>query len=197
MVFLLLFWEFAKIGTFAIGGGMVTLPFLYGLAETRGWFTADMVTSMIALSESTPGPIGIKMAAYAGFAAGSEQLGWAGGLLGGVIAPFALILPAFVLIIALFKLLLKYYKHPMVESVFGTLRPAATGLIAYAGFLIMLSSMIYRPGFAGAWAIPFALWFDFKAWLLFGALLFGMLKWKKHPVLYLGIGAAAGVLLKL
>ena len=85
----------------------------------------------------------------------------------------------------------------MVESAFGALRPAAAGLIAYAGFLIMLSTIIRRPGFAGEWAIPLLPWFDYKAWLLFGVLLFGMLKWKKHPALYLAVGAAAGMLLKL
>ena len=195
MVYLTLCLEFMKIGVFAIGGGMVTVPFLYELAEKYTWFTHDMVTNMIAISESTPGPIGINMATFAGFRAGFAQDGLLGGLIGGALASVALILPAFLIVLALAGVLMKYYTHPFVSAVFKSLRPAVTGLIAAAGFTILWSAVVRYPNKFGDFSAAFT--FDYKAWLLFAAILFGTMKWKKHPALYLGIAAVAGMAMQL
>ena len=81
MVFLRLFYEFFKTGLFAIGGGMATIPFLYDMSDATGWFSYDDLANMIAVSESTPGPIGVNMATYVGFITGTDL----GGVLMGVI----------------------------------------------------------------------------------------------------------------
>jgi chromate transporter len=131
MVLLRLFYEFFKVGLFAVGGGMATIPFLYDLAGAC-WFTASELTDMIAVSESTPGPIGINMATYCGFTVA--------GIPGAVIATVGLVLPSVIIIIVIAKLLAKF-RNSAVDSVFYGLRPASVGLIAAAGIEVVR----YRP----------------------------------------------------
>ena len=100
LTLLSLFWEFLKIGLFAVGGGMATLPFLYDLGETSGWFTSAQVLDMLAVSESTPGPIGINMATYVGFSVG--------GIPGAVLATLGTILPGTLLVLVLAKFLQRF-----------------------------------------------------------------------------------------
>ena len=99
MVFLLLFLEFFKTGLFAIGGGMATLPFLNELANKYPWFTVDDLSDMIAVSESTPGPIGVNMATYAGYTTGFNELGVLGGILGAFVATLGLVTPSVIIIL--------------------------------------------------------------------------------------------------
>ena len=73
MLYLRLFWEFFKTGLFAIGGGMATIPFLYDISDATGWFSSNDLANMIAVSESTPGPIGVNMATYVGFVTGMNR----------------------------------------------------------------------------------------------------------------------------
>ena len=91
MIYLQLFWEFFKTGLFAIGGGMATVPFLFDISARTGWFTASELANMIAVSESTPGPIGINMATYVGFETA--------GILGSVIATLGLVIPSIIIIV--------------------------------------------------------------------------------------------------
>ena len=98
MTFLLIFIEFFKTGLFAIGGGLATIPFLMQMTEKYDWFTTEELSNMIAVSESTPGPIGINMATYVGYSAGSESFGVIGGILGGIFATTALVLPSLIII---------------------------------------------------------------------------------------------------
>ena len=100
MIYLILFLEFFKVGLFTIGGGLASLPFLYELAEKYTWITKPMIADMIAISQSTPGPIGINMATYVGFKSG--------GILGGIIATFAIVLPSFITIIIIANFLNKF-----------------------------------------------------------------------------------------
>ena len=97
MIYLRLFYEFFKAGLFAVGGGMATLPFLYDISDSTGWFTHSQLADMIAVSESTPGPIGVNMATYVGYTTG--------GIPGAVIATLGLITPSIIIILIIAKAL--------------------------------------------------------------------------------------------
>lgn len=124
MTYLTLYWEFFKTGLFAIGGGMATLPFLKAIGESTGWYTYTDLMNMLAISESTPGPIGINMATYVGFTAG--------GPLGAVVATIGEITPSIVVILIVAAILKSFRDNRYVERVFYGLRPASTGLIGAA-----------------------------------------------------------------
>lgn len=128
MIYLLLFWEFFKIGLLAIGGGLATVPFLFELAETYSWFDTDDLANMIAVAETTPGPIGVNMATFAGFNVG--------GVTGGIVATLGLIMPSLIIIILLAKYLGHEKQNLYFDMVLKTVRPAVLGLILYAGFMI-------------------------------------------------------------
>ena len=125
MIYLQLFIEFFKTGLFAVGGGLATLPFLFNMAESTGWFTADTIMDMIAISESTPGPIGVNMATYAGFTTA--------GIFGTLSATIGLVCPSVIVIILIYKILEKFKGSSLVNNVFYGLRPAVAGLVACAG----------------------------------------------------------------
>lgn len=187
MTYLILFLEFFKIGLFAVGGGLATLPFLSDLAGRYPWFDEAMLGNMIAVSQSTPGPIGINMATYAGFNAG--------GILGGVIATVGLVTPSVIIIIIVAHVLNKFKESKAVQSVFYALRPAVTGLIAVAGFGVFKISVLTldKFGVTKNWSE----FLDFKALLLFIALYILTNKTEKHPILYIAIGAVIGVVIGL
>ena len=139
MIYLLLFITFCKIGLFGFGGGYAMLSMIQGEVVTRyNWISASEFTDIVAISQMTPGPIGINSATYVGYTAvmnaGYSQA-WA--VLGSVIATFAVVLPSFVLMIAISRFFLKYQKHPLVEAVFRGLRPAVVGLLAAAALVLM------------------------------------------------------------
>ena len=139
MLFLELFLTFFQIGLFGFGGGYAMLSMIQGEVVTRYvWITASEFTDIVAISQMTPGPIGINSATYVGYTAvtnaGYSEL-WA--IVGSVTATFAVILPSFILMIAISKFFLKYQKHPMVEAVFRGLRPAVVGLLAAAALVLM------------------------------------------------------------
>ncbi len=124
MIYLQLFWEFFKTGLFAIGGGMATVPFLFDISARTGWFTTSELANMIAVSESTPGPIGINMATYVGFETA--------GILGSVIATLGLVVPSIIIIVIIAKILDAFAEKPVVKTVFKYLRPAVIGLLLFA-----------------------------------------------------------------
>ncbi len=130
-----LFVEFFKAGLFAVGGGMATIPFLYDISDKTGWFTYAQLTDMIAISESTPGPIGINMATYVGFTTA--------GIPGAVIATLGLITPSIIIILIIAGFLKAFKDNPYVQAAFYGLRPASTGLIAAAG-LGVVSIVLFR-----------------------------------------------------
>ena len=130
MTFWLLFYEFFKTGLFAVGGGMATIPFLYAISEKTGWFTAADIGNMIAISESTPGAIGVNMSTYVGF--------HVAGIPGALITTFGLVLPSILVIIAISKVLKKFKDSRLVQKIFYGLRPASTGLIIAAGLGVAL-----------------------------------------------------------
>ncbi|MBQ2774433.1 MAG: chromate transporter [Clostridia bacterium] len=191
MTYLLIFWEFFKTGLFAVGGGLATLPFLTQMSQTHpDWFTTEMLTDMIAVSESTPGPIGVNMATYVGFTVA--------GVPGAIIATCSLVLPSLIIITIIAGMLEKYTNNKYVQWVFSGLRPAVTGLIAAAGYsVIKLSIMV--PDAVFNWKAPWAI-FDWKCVLIFAVfVVLTQLKWTKklHPIIFIAAAAVLGIVLGL
>ena len=125
MLYLRLFYEFFKTGLFAVGGGLATLPFLGDMADRTGWFTRTQLADMLAVSESTPGPIGVNMATYVGFTTG--------GVLGSLIATLGLITPSIIIILIVAAVLNAFRDSRYVNAAFYGLRPASTAMVAAAG----------------------------------------------------------------
>jgi chromate transporter len=147
MIFLYLFYTFAKIGLFGFGGGYAMLSMIQGEVVTRfHWMSASEFTDIVAISQMTPGPIGINSATYVGYTA-VVNAGFAPvfGILGSAVATFAVVLPSFILMILLSKFFLKYQKHPVVENIFSGLRPGVVGLLAAAALVLMTSENFGSP----------------------------------------------------
>jgi len=185
MIYLKLFFEFFKIGMFAVGGGMATIPFLQKLSETSGWYGPELISDMIAISESTPGPIGINMATYVGFNVA--------GIFGGVIATLGIVFPAVIICTLVSKSLEKFSGNKYVDYIFYGLRPAVTGLIAAAGFSVLAVALLDRGAFTASGAILDL--FRFDKIIYCAVVFFAIRKFKKHPVLYIAISAVVGLLL--
>ena len=191
MIYLRLFWEFFKVGLFSVGGGLATLPFLYSLGAKTGWFSTADVANMLAVSESTPGPIGVNMATYAGFDCA--------GVLGGVVATLGLVTPSVIVIVLIAMALQAFRTNKYVDAAFYTLHPASTGLIAAAGWsvfaLVLVNLDAYRASYQQA---------DFLQWknlILFAVIwvltnLVKPLK-KLHPVVFLALAAVVGIVFRL
>ena len=192
MTYFYLFIEFFKAGLFAIGGGLATIPFLRDIANNPkyGWFTEAELTDMIAISESTPGPIGVNMATYAGYRAGLAEGGVLGGVLGGLVATLSLILPSIIVILIIAGFLQKFKDNKLVKNTFYSLRPAVIGMLVVT--LLGVAMPIFF-NFSGASFFEIV---NIKAIVLFALILFGVLKFKKHPIIYIAIGAAVGIIFK-
>ena len=195
MLYLRLFYEFFKTGLFAVGGGMATIPFLYEIADSTGWFSYDDLANMVAVGESTPGPIGVNMATYVGFVTGMNDSGVLGAILGAVTATLGLITPSVIIILIIAAVLSSFRNNPLVERAFYGLRPASTGLIAAAGIGVVISNLFYTSnGFTLA-AV------NWKGWILAVViwLLSNKVKWTKklHPIVFIGISALAGILFSM
>ena len=186
MIYIRLFIEFFQIGLFAIGGGLATLPFLEKLSLSTGWFNLTDLTNMIAISESTPGPIGINMATYAGFKAA--------GVAGSIIATMAEILPSLIIVLIVARFLQSFSQNKQVKSVFYCLRPASLGLIAAAGFSVLKIALLqvdlYRVSNN---LLDLIQW---KSLLLAVALYIAIKVWKPHPIITIIISAAFGVVFR-
>ena len=155
-------WEFFKTGLFSIGGGLATLPFLFKISERYGWYTVSELTNMVAVSESTPGPIG-----------------------GGILATLSLVFPSVVVIIFVAQFLEKFSENRLVKDVFYGLRPAVVGMLL-SSIITVFESSLFKGDFMTG--------FDIRYLGLLAVLIFGIFKFKKHPILYIGIGAVAGMI---
>lgn len=140
MIYLRLFYEFFKAGLFSIGGGMATIPFLQDMATSTGWFHSGQLADMIAVAESTPGPLGINMATYVGYTTGFTQGTILHGIIGAIIATMGLITPSIIVIVIISYFLAKFRDNKYVNAAFYGLRPASVGLIGAAGISIILVS---------------------------------------------------------
>ena len=198
MLYLRLFWEFFKTGLFAIGGGMATIPFLYKMSDATGWFTYMDLTNMIAVGESTPGPIGVNMATYVGFTVGMENAGLAGAAFGATIATMGLVAPSLMIILAVAAFLENFRDNRYVNSAFYGLRPASTGLIAAAGLSVVMTNLFTGDIMADGFSLDAVNW---KGWALAVVLwvLTNKVKATKglHPVVFIGISAVCGVLFQM
>ena len=172
MIYFLLFVEFFKIGALAFGGGLVTVPFLVELSKTKNWFSLEQLANMIAISESTPGPIGVNMATFAGFVTS--------GVFGSLIETLGLVLPAFLVLLLFSKYIIKYKDTPIFNNFLSGIRPAALALILYAGIVIAKLSIV-----------------DEKTGLF--ALLFFVLVYfsKLSPIVFIIVGAICGVVFEM
>ena len=179
---------FFLVGLFSVGGGLATIPFLQDMAVRTGWFTQAALTTMIAVSESTPGPIGINIATYVGYTVA--------GIPGAILAPLSLTVPAFVVILIVFKFLQKFRTSKTVEAVFYGLRPASVGLVAAAGLSVAAEVLLTHTTLTGNVLLTL---FHWKSLLIFlGALVltqFHKIR-KMHPILFIGASAVAGILLQ-
>lgn len=187
MIYFVLFSEFFKIGLFSLGGGLATLPFLYALSEKYPWMNATMLPNMIAVSESTPGPIGVNMATYAGFEAA--------GPLGGIIATLGLVTPSVIIILIIAAFLSKLDENKYIKSSFYGLRPAVTALIALSGFEIFKDSILTLDSFETSRQILDLV--NLKALILLIMFYFVMNKIKLHPILFIIIGGLIGIIFAL
>lgn len=186
MVVLKLFWEFFKTGLFSVGGGLATLPFLRDISLRTGWFTTADLANMVAVSESTPGPLGVNMGTYVGFKTV--------GIYGGVITTLGLICPAIIVIIAISKILDRFRNSQHVQNVFYGLRPASTGLIAAACLGVAEISLLKDAGENFTFSLNS---FNWPCILLAAVLFFCIRKFKLHPVLAIVIAAGVGIVFKL
>ena len=190
MIFLRLFFEFFKTGLFAVGGGMATLPFLYDMSERTGWFTSAQLADMIAVSESTPGPIGVNMATYVGYTTA--------GIPGSIIATLGLVTPSIIVILIVATVLQAFRKNKYVDAAFYGLRPCSVGLIAAAGFLVVRIALFNLPAYQESGVLTDV--FNFKA-IALAAVLLVLTRYVKptkklHPIVFIALSAVVGVVLK-
>lgn len=180
MIYLLLFWEFFQAGLFAMGGGLATLPFLHSISDRYGWFTHQQIADMLAVSESTPGPIGVNMATYCGMTTA--------GLGGALAATVGLVLPSLLIMLLVASLLQRFRENRFVQGTLTVLRPVSVGLVAAAVWSVIRAALL-PAGLAGwnPWAV-----------VLFAALLVPAFGCKRlHPIVLLAIGAVLGILLNM
>lgn len=188
MLYLRLFWEFFKTGLFAVGGGMATLPFLYSMSDATGWFTHAQLADMIAVSESTPGPIGVNMATYVGFSTA--------GVPGAVVATLGLITPSVIIILIIAKVLAAFRQNKTVDAAFYGLRPCSVGLIAAAGLLVVKIALFDFDLYQQTGVLMNL--FNWKA-IILAAVLIVLTRYVKplkklHPVFFILGSAAVGAL---
>lgn len=192
MTILQLFLEFCRTGLFAVGGGLATIPFLQDMGARTVWFDAVDLANMIAVSESTPGPLGVNMASYVGFDVA--------GPLGCAAATLGLITPSVIVILVVARFLQKFRSSPIVDSVFYGLRPASAGLIAAAGLEVARTSLLFLEDWVPEFGAAVMRLFHWKAIILFAAVFllvrFSPLK-KLHPILFIAVSAVAGVVFQL
>ena len=186
MIFLELIYEFFKIGLFSIGGGLASLPFLYELSSKKGWFSLYDISNMVAVSESTPGPLGVNMATYVGHITK--------GVLGGILAPLGLVLPSLIIIVIVAKFYNRFKESALVKDIFYMLRPVSISLIFMAGISV-LKIAIMKAG------VEFSLanlhsGVNYKVLVLMAVLAVLNKQIKKHPIISVVSCGALGVVLQ-
>ena len=169
-IYLLLFIQFFKIGVFSFGGGYATLPFLYDIAEKFHWYGISQLTDMLAVSSLTPGPVGVNMATYAGFTTS--------GVIGALTATFAIMLPSFIIVSIVFKILDKFKSNLYIQSIVKALKPAGCALLSAVGIKLIFTSNLHLIGIL----------------VLTVFLISGFIK-KRDPIFYLGVSALIGLII--
>ena len=193
MLYLRLFLEFFKAGLFAIGGGMATVPFLQDIARKTGWYTAGDLADMIAVSESTPGPIGVNMATYVGYTTVHSHYGPVAGILGAVTATVGLVTPSVIIILIIAKFLENFRDNRYVNAAMYGLRAASVALISSAGISVVLIA-VFRIGSFSEWRSAVI---DYRCFVLAVVILI-LTRWvpkvkKMHPVVFIAASALIGI----
>lgn len=190
MIYLILFLEFFKIGLFSVGGGLATLPYLSELVNKYGWVTHLQLLDMIAIAESTPGPIGVNAATYMGFKTA--------GVFGGVLATIGLVTPSIIIVVIIAHFFMKFSEQPIVKAAFYGLRPAVIGLIAAAGFEVARVSLFNTNIKIESYNLLKLAndFINFKEVILFILVFYLLNKYKKHPIYYLLGAAIIGIVFK-
>ena len=185
MILLQLFYEFFITGLFIFGGGLAAIPFLQQMGENTGWFTTMELMDMIAVSEATPGPIGVNMATYVGY--------MVAGVPGGIIATLGLILPSITIALVVARLLARFRESALVESALYGLRPASLGLISAAGIAVFCL-VVFGVELRDLTNVHF-LALDFRVLLLAAVLIIVTNRFKAHPIVFLAASAVVGIFL--
>lgn len=192
MIFLRLFFEFFKVGLFSVGGGLATIPFLTDLGQRTGWFDPGALANMIAIAESTPGPLGVNMATYVGFATA--------GIPGGVIATLGLIAPAIIIVLIVARFLQKFRKSKVVDGVFYGLRAASVALITAAMLQVARIALMFHEVPVSQYGVVKTQLFYWPA-ILLAAVIFVVSRYTKlkklHPICFIAFAALVGILFKL
>lgn len=192
MMLLHLFAEFFRTGLFAVGGGLATMPFLSDICDRTGWFTRAELADMIAVSESTPGPMGVNMATYVGYKTA--------GVAGSVVATLGLVLPSFVVILIVALALSRSRQDRRVDAAFKGLRPASTGLIAAAGWSVVCIALFVPSVEISGTKVLLSVAINWKC-IALAAVVFALTRWKRtnglHPVVWIALSAAAGAVFSL
>ena len=197
ILYLQLFWEFFKTGLFAIGGGMATVPFLQEISSRTGWFSAADLADMIAVSESTPGPIGVNMATYVGYTTAQIFHGPVTGILGSIVATVGLVAPSVIIVLIIAKFLEKFRDNRYVNAAMYGLRAASVALISAAGISIVLISVFRISGISDFRSAVI----DYRCFLL-AVLILVLTRWvpqtkKLHPVIFIAISAVIGIVFRM
>lgn len=188
-----LFYTFFLIGVFTFGGGYAMLSMIQSEVVMRhGWLSESEFTNIVAISQSTPGPIGINCATYTGYEV-LNDVSPLMGFVGSFVATLALVLPSFIIVLALVKVYKKFLGHKYFDAVMSGLRPTVVGLIGAAAVILVVN--IGWDGLTPHASVIKDNFPDWKSWALFGAALLASLKFKVGPITIILAGAVAGILL--
>lgn len=192
MILLRLFFEFFKVGLFSVGGGLATIPFLTDLGLRTGWFTSGQLADMIAIAESTPGPLGVNMATYVGFTSF--------GVLGGVVATLGLVCPSIIVIMIIARFLQRFRQSKVVDGVFYGLRAASVALITAAMLQVARIALMFHEYLDPVRGVTRIQLFYWPA-ILLAAVIFVVSRYtrlkKFHPICFIAFAAVVGILFKL
>lgn len=201
---LILCWSFIKTGLFAVGGGLATIPFLYEMSDIHPeWFSHADILNMLAISESTPGPIGVNMATYSGYSVMHSLTGnFFASFGGGIAATLSLALPSVVVILIVAKILDKFRNNRFVTGAFYVLRPASTALIASAGLGVIFAVFFDVEDISFATFGKLGEGFTHVNWqmLILFAVIFVLMRLKPfkkvHPIAFIAFSALVGIIFK-
>lgn len=183
MTLLSLFWVFFQVGLLSVGGGLVAIPIIQERVIPLGWVSEEMFYNMVAISESTPGPIGVNMATYVGF-----ELA---GIPGAIIATLGNVLPCFIITLLISRFFVRYNEKPIVQNAMYGVRAAVAGLIATAAFSVLSVTVITWDEFIETSSVLDM--FDLSKLLIFAGILVLYRVFKKHPIWYVLLGAVCGM----
>ena len=194
ILYLKLFWEFFKAGLFAIGGGMATVPFLQEISRKTGWYTAGDLADMIAVSESTPGPIGVNMATYVGYTTVHNHYGPVAGIFGGILSTVGLVMPSVIIILIVARFLEKFRENRYVNAAMYGLRAASVALISSAGISIVLIA-VFQVNTIEEWR---SATIDYRCFVLAAVILI-LTRWVPkvkdlHPICFIIASAVIGII---